>query len=338
MDADVWEIDPSETGISRMRRAVRHVREPGPGEILVRIRACSLNARDLLQLDGRYGGQDRPFVLCCDSAGDVMAVGPGVTGLSVGDRVANHGLPGWMDGPLRSEKKGVMYGGPDDGVLATYRLFPAATVVRLPEHLSYAEGATINCAGLTAWSAVITHSMAVPGDTIVIQGTGGVSLFALQFAKLAGLRTIVTSSSDEKLEKAKALGADHGVNYRDPEWPKKVRSLTDGAGADAVVEVAGTIDQSVRALRTGGTILSIGVLSNANPSVNLPLIVMRAIRLNGVTLGSLTEMQAMARAMEMSGLRPVIDSSYRFDDVREAFDYYRSGKMFGKVVVTVDQP
>jgi NADPH:quinone reductase-like Zn-dependent oxidoreductase len=337
MNADAWELDRSKSGDNVvLQRATRDVLAPGPGEALVRIRACSLNARDVLQLDGKYTGQVRPFVVCSDAAGEVLAVGSDVKSLSAGDRVANHGLPGWMDGPLRSEKKGVLYGGPDDGAMTTHRLFPAATLLRLPDHLSYEDGATLNCAGLTAWSAVVTHSMAVPGDTLVIQGTGGVSLFALQFAKMAGLRTIITSSSDEKLEKAKGLGADHGVNYRDPDWPRRIRDLT-GGGADAIVEVAGTIDQSVRALRTGGTVLSVGVLSDARPGVNLPMIVMRAIRLQGVTLGSLAEMQAMGRAMAMAELRPVIDRLYAFEAVEEAFEYYRSGAMFGKIVVTINR-
>lgn len=334
MDAEAWELAPADAGGAVLRRAIRNVPAPGPGEVLVRVRAVSLNARDILQLDGKYAGQAHPFVVGTDAAGEVLAVGPDVTGLSVGDRVANHGLPGWMDGPLRAEKRGVLYGGPDDGAMTTHRLFPAASMLRLPDHLSYEAGSTLNCAGLTAWSAVVTHSLAVPGDTVVIQGTGGVSLFALQFAKLAGLRTIVTSSSDEKLAKVKGLGADHGVNYRDPEWPRQVRALT-GSGADAIVEVAGTIDQSVRSLRIGGTLLSIGVLSDARPSVNLPMIVMRAIRLQGVTLGSLAEMQAMGRAMAMSGLQPVIDRLYPFDALPDAFEYYRAGTMFGKVVVTL---
>ena len=334
MDAEAWELVPSEAGGAALRRARRPTPAPGPGEVLVGVRACSLNARDILQLDGKYAGQSRPFIVGSDAAGEVLAVGPHVTSLAVGDRVANHGLPGWMDGPLRAEKKGVLYGGPDDGVMTTRRLFPAATLLRLPDHLSYEEGATLNCAGLTAWSAVVTHSGAVPGDTIVVQGTGGVSLFALQFAKIAGLRTIVTSSSEEKLEKAKRLGADYGVNYRDPEWPRQVRDLTSG-GADAIVEVAGTVDQSVRALRTGGTLLSIGVLSEARPAVNLPMIVMRAIRLQGVTLGSLAEMEAMGRAITMSQLHPVIDHVYPLDAVPEAFEYYKSGMMFGKIVVNV---
>lgn len=336
MDADAWELGRSDTdGDVVLRRATRKISAPGPGEILVRVRACSLNARDILQLDGKYGPPAHPFVVCSDAAGEVVAVGPGVSHFAVGDRVVNHGLPGWMDGPLRSEKKGVLYGGPDDGVMTTHRLFVADTMLRLPDHLSYEEGSTLNCAGLTAWSAVVTHSMAVAGDTMVIQGTGGVSLFALQFAKLAGLRTIVTSSNDDKLEAAKRLGADRGVNYRDPQWPRQVRDLTDG-GADAIVEVAGTIDQSVRALRTGGTVLSIGVLSGAQPSVSLPMIVMRAIRLQGVTLGSLAEMRAMGRALAMAKLRPVIDRTYPFAAAPEAFKYYRTAAMFGKIVIAID--
>ena len=335
MRADVWEIARTGSGNGlALRLAQRDVPDPGPGEILVRMRSCSLNARDLLMLDGRYGGMTFPLVPCSDGTGEVIAVGADVRSFTTGDRVVNHGLPGWMDGPLRSEKKGVMYGGPDDGTLTTLRLFRADTMLRVPDHLSSSEASTLTVAGLTAWSAIVTHSGVAPGGTIVIQGTGGVSLFALQFAKIAGMRTIVTSSSSDKLKRAVALGADHVISYRDEDWVKQVRSCTEG-GADAIVEVAGTIDQSVRALRTGGTLLSIGVLSHAAPSINLPMIVMRAIRLQGVTLGSLAEMRGMLRAIDQAVLHPVVDRQFPFTSAADAFAYYRSGAMFGKVVINI---
>ena len=334
IEADVWEMTREAGAKPTLRWARRTVPPPASGEVMVRLRACSLNSRDLLQLDGLYPDPGHAFVAASDAAGEVVAVGPNVRGLSLGDRVANHGLPGWADGPFRAEKRGIIYGGPDDGTMATHRLFRADTLAKLPDHLSFEGGSTLNCAGLTAWSAVVLYSGAVPGDALVIQGTGGVSLFALQFAKLAGYRTIVTSSSDTKLDQALALGADHGLNYRDPDWPKQVRALTDG-GADAIVEVAGTIDQSVRCLRTGGTLLSVGVLAGANPTVNLPMILMRAIRIHGVTLGSLADMRAMVRAMAMSRIQPVIDKIFPFDAVEDAFAHYRRGDGFGKIVVTI---
>lgn len=334
-EAEVWEVARGkDTSRPVLRRGRRLLPAPGPGEVLVRIHACSLNARDLLQLDGLYPDPGRAFVVASDAAGEIVALSPDVTGLVIGDRVVNHGLPGWEDGPFRSEKRGVIYGGPDDGTMATHRVFRADTLVKISDHLTFEDASTLNCAGLTAWSAIVLHSHAVPGETVVIQGTGGVSLFALQFAKLAGLKTIVTSSSDAKLERVRALGADHCLNYRNDDWPRQVRELS-GGGATAIVEVAGTIDPSVRCLRTGGTLLSVGVLAGANPSVNLPMIMMRAIRIQGVTLGSRSDMVAMVRALAANTLRPVIDRVFPFDALEDAFEHYRAGHGFGKVVVAI---
>jgi NADPH:quinone reductase-like Zn-dependent oxidoreductase len=334
MHAQVWQIIQRDHGSAReLQRSTRTIPSPAPGEALVAIRATSLNYRDVLQLAGSYSRQSFPLIPCSDAAGEVLAIGSEVTNLAIGDRVVNHGLPGWVDGPFRSDRIGVMYGGPDDGTLASHRLFPANSLLRIPDHLSFIEAGTLTCAGMTAWTAVTTHSAVAPGATIVIQGTGGVSLYALQFAQLAGLRTIVTSSSSEKLRRALALGADHGILYSDPDWPQQVRSLTGGRGADIIVEVAGTIDESVRAVRGGGTILSIGVLAGAKPAVNLPMIVMRAVRLQGVTLGSLAEMRAMIDAIAFAGLHPVIDRVFAFEEADDAFAYCQRAGMFGKVVI-----
>ncbi|AYJ85445.1 NAD(P)-dependent alcohol dehydrogenase (plasmid) [Sphingomonas paeninsulae] len=335
MLAQVWEIVGGGPGGARaLRRAMRDIPGPGPGEVLVAIRAVSLNYRDVLQLRGAYNPrQELPLIPCSDAAGDVIAVGIGVKSFAVGDRVVNHGLPGWQDGPFRTDRDRIMYGGPDDGTLATHRLFRASTILHVPDHLSFVEAGTLTCAGLTAWSAVVTHGAVRPGETIVIQGTGGVSIFALQFAKLAGARTVVTSSSLEKLQRVKQLGADHVIDYGDAEWPQQIRALTDGRGADAIVEVAGTINDSVRAIRGGGVILSVGVLAASDPTVNLPMIVMRAVRLQGVTLGSLAEMREMLNAIGLAKLRPIVDSVVAFDDADKAFDYYGQTNIFGKVVI-----
>ncbi len=337
MQADVWEIQRAISGGLELQATKCVVAEPGPGEVLVAIRAISLNFRDLLQIDGRYNArQPLPLIPCSDAAGEVVAVGPGVVSLQVGDRVVNHGLPGWFDGPYRKAKIGVMYGGPDQGTLTTHRTFPADTLLPIPRHLDFGEAATLNCAALTAWSAVMTHGRATAGETFVVQGTGGVSIFALQFASMANARIIATSSSADKLDRVKALGAHHGINYRDGDWSKQVRALTGGEGADAIVEVAGTINESVRAVRSGGTVLCVGVLDGAQPTVDLPQILMRSICMQGITLGSLAEMQAMLTAIEHVGMRPIIDRRFTFDQTEEAFAYYRSAQMFGKVVIEIE--
>lgn len=319
----------------------RDMPAPGPGEVLVRVHAVSLNFRDVLMAQGVYNPRQKlPLVPVSDGAGEVAAVGAGVTAWQPGDRVVGHFFPAWLAGEPSVAKFSVSQGGPLDGWLCQYRCFPATALAPVPAHLSYAEAATLPCAALTAWSALVTLGRVQPGERVLVQGTGGVALFALQFAKLAGAEVIVTSSSDEKLAAAKRLGADHGINYKsNPDWGKAARALTGGAGLDHIVELggAGTLTQSIRACRPGGTISMIGVLSGPSNDLLIPLVVMQQIRLQGVTVGSKEGFDAMLRAIALAGLKPVVDRVYDFTEtaVREAFTRMAGGGHMGKIVIGV---
>jgi NADPH:quinone reductase-like Zn-dependent oxidoreductase len=310
------------------------------GEVLVRVKACSLNYRDWLMAQGTYNPKQKlPLVPVSDGAGEVIAVADGVTAFRPGDRVVGHFFPAWQSGEPSVEKFSVSMGGPLDGWLCESRVFPARALALIPAHLSYEEAAALPCAALTAWSAIVTLGRVQPGERVLIQGTGGVALFALQFAKLAGAEVIVTSSSDAKLEKARALGADHLINYRtDANWGRSARALTGGAGLDHIVELggAGTLTQSIRAIRPGGTISMIGVLSGATSNdLLLPLVVMQQVRLQGVTVGSKDGFDAMLRAIALSKIHPVLDRTFDFSEagVRAAYTHMGSGGHFGKIVV-----
>src|SRR6185436_12534394 len=312
---------------------------PGAGQVLVRLKAASLNYRDLLTIKGGYGSRQKfPLVPLSDGAGVVEAVGPGVRNFAPGDRVVGSFFESWIGGEPSEIKMRAALGGAVDGVLAEYRLFPAQALVRTPEHLTDVEAAALPCAGLTAWSAVIKLGNVTPGQTILTQGTGGVSLFALQFAKMCGARVIATSSSDAKIERLKSLGADITLNYTTtPDWGKKARELT-GHGVDLVIEVGGvgTLNESIRATRIGGTIAFIGVLAGPAPANSrLPLIVMQQQRLQGVTVGSVEDLKAMADAIAANGMKPVIDKTFSFDQVKQAFAHMESGAHFGKVAIEI---
>jgi NADPH:quinone reductase-like Zn-dependent oxidoreductase len=312
---------------------------PGPGEALVRMTAATLNYRDLLIVRGGYGSRQKfPLIPVSDGAGVVEAVGEGVKALKPGDRVIGSFLESWLGGEPNEEKLRSALGGALDGVLAQYRVFPVRALVKTPDHLSDIEAAALPCAGLTAWSAVVKLGAVKPGETVLTQGTGGVSLFALQFAKLCGARVIATSSSEAKIEKLKALGADVTLNYRTtPDWGKVARSLT-GRGVDLVVEVGGlgTLNESIRATRIGGTIAFIGVLAGPpHGDSRLPLMVMQQQRLQGVTAGSIEDLQAMVKAIALSGMRPVVDSTFAFEDAKAAFAHLASGRHFGKVAIAI---
>jgi NADPH:quinone reductase-like Zn-dependent oxidoreductase len=331
----VWELSGG-FGLDNLRLAERPRPEPGPGQALVRLTAASLNFRDLLLVLGTYNPKERlPIVPLADGAGVVEAVGAGVTRVRPGDRVVANFFQGWIGGEPSAEKFATSMGGFGvDGVAMEYRLFDEQGLVPIPPSLSDEAAAALPCAGLTAWSAVVTLGRVAPGDMVLVQGTGGVSLFALQFARLAGASVIVTSSSDEKLERARSLGADHGINYRrEPDWGRAARVLTGGRGVDHVIEVggAGTLAQSVRATRVGGRIALIGVLAGARHELNLPLIVMQQIRLEGVTVGSREGFEAMLRAIAAAKLQPVIDRTFAFDDAPAAFRHMQAGAHFGKI-------
>lgn len=318
----------------------REVPAPGFGEVVIDIKACSLNFRDLTVIRGGYGGADKPLgaIPLSDGAGVVSAVGEGVTSLKAGDRVSPAFMPTHLDGPLTAEKQAGSLGAAVDGVLAEKAVIPASGVVKLPGTLSFEEAATLPCAGVTAWYAQFVGGSLKPGDTVLLLGTGGVSIFALQFAKMAGARVIITSSDDAKLERAKALGADQLINYRTtPEWHEAVRELTDGKGADHAVEVGGpgTINKTLQAVRFSGSISLMGVLTGFEDTVDTLSILRKNIKIQGTYVGSVAMMRDMIRAIEVSGMKPVVDRVFPFEEAKDALRFQESGQHFGKVVIKV---
>ena len=328
---DDWKME-------NLRLATRPQPVVSHGQVLVEMKAAALNFRDLLvplRGYGRYTGS-LPLIPISDGVGVVVAIGEGVSRVAIGDRVCPLMIQQWISGPPSMATLTSTLGGPLDGVMADYMALDQRSLVKVPEHLSDTEAATLPCAALTAWSAIVSEGQVKAGDRVLVQGTGGVSLFALQIAKLQGARVIVTSSSDQKLERAIALGADRGINYQDrPDWGKHVQKLTGGEGVDLVVEVGGqqTLPQSLRAIRVGGTISLIGVLSGLQMDVNLGAIVTRKVRLQGITVGNRDGMQAMMRAIGQHGLRPVIDRTFAFEQLHEALAYLGQGRHFGKVCI-----
>jgi NADPH:quinone reductase-like Zn-dependent oxidoreductase len=311
---------------------------PGPGEVVIRMRAVAINPRDLIMSRGGYGrrGGNLPLVPLCDGAGEVAALGAGVSRVAVGDLVCPTYSRSWLHGSYGPESSKGAHGGPFDGTLQELMLFPAEAVVKAPRHLSAAEAATLPCAAVTAWNALVEQGGIRAGEVVLLQGTGGVSLFALQFAKLHGACVILTSSSDDKLARAGALGADHLINYRtEPDWHERARAITGGRGVDQVVEIGGgaTLERSIAALRPSGTISLIGVLGGNAPVLPLGRVVTRNLRLQGVTVGSRDTFEAMVRAIEAGGLRPVLDQRrFAFEEVGEALLALPEGRHFGKIV------
>lgn len=342
----VWEIRDS-FGLDHLVPGERPdddlERDPGPGEIRLAIKAASLNFRDLLTVEGRYNPrQPLPLIPCSDGAGEVVAVGAGVTRFAVGDRVCPIFAQRWIAGEATRERLRSTLGGPFDGTLAQRMTVPAVSAVAVPDHLTDAEAATLPCAAVTAWSALTLPGVegrgVAAGETVLILGTGGVSIFALQFARLFGARAIVTSSSDEKLERARALGAWQTVNYRrQPEWGRPVRELTAGGGVDRVVEVggAGTLEQSLQAVKIGGTVMMIGVLAGHQAPLAVTPILMKQVRVQGCLVGPREAFEAMNRAISAHSMRPAVDRVFRFSEVRDAFDYLAAGRHLGKVCVDV---
>jgi NADPH:quinone reductase-like Zn-dependent oxidoreductase len=332
-------------GLYFLERTELPMLQIAPGKVLIRIHAVSLNYRDLMMVKGLYNAKMAlPRIPCSDGAGEVVAVGDGVNRFQAGDRVCGIFMQRWIDGPLTAEKSKAALGGDIDGMLAEYALLDEDGVVRFPEHLSYEEAATLPCAGVTAWNALHqageTAHPAKAGDTVVVQGTGGVSIFALQFAKLLGARVIGTSSSDEKLKRASELGLDAGCNYKNhPEWSKWVLELTGGKGADRVIEVggSGTFEHSLRAVRVGGLVAQIGILSGAlpiEPRVLTPIL-HKQIHVQGIYVGSRAMFEEMNAAITKAKLRPVIDRVFGFDQAREAFLHMQSASHFGKIVIQI---
>lgn len=314
---------------------------PGPGSVLIAVKAASLNFRDVLIAKGTYSKGARPLGLTpvSDGAGEIIAAGHDVQRLKVGDRVAGAFMPAWVDGELTAEKhRSALGGGTSPGVLAEQIVLPESGVVKFPQHLSFEEAACLPCAGVTAWYALFEAAQLKPGALALLLGTGGVSTFALQFAKLAGYRTIVLSSSDEKLARAESLGADIRVNYRKhPEWQDEVLRLTDGVGVDHVVEVggAGTINKSLAALRHGGSMALMGALTGLVDRVDTGTLHGKNIKVQGTYVGSVRMFEAMNKALAASGLRPLIDRVFAFEEGRRAYEHLESAGHYGKVVIKV---
>ena len=332
-----YEVGP-EFGLAHLKIVERPMPKPGYGELLVRIRACSLNFRDWLVVEGHYNSRLKlPRIPASDGAGVIVECGPGVTGFQAGDRVTGCLLPKWNDGPLTADAARFALGGQMDGTLAEYVIWSADGVIRTPGWMTDAQAATLPCAALTAWHAIVELGIQ-PGDSVLIQGTGGVAVFALQFALLAGARTIVTSRSEKKLAVVRQMGAHETIcTVQSPQWEAVVLELTDGKGVDQVVELggAGTMPQSVKAVRHGGRINMIGVLAGTSGQFNPLTALMKAIRIQGIFVGSTAMFERMLRAMTLHRTAPVIDRQYPFESVPQALQDLVAAQHMGKLVITV---
>jgi NADPH:quinone reductase-like Zn-dependent oxidoreductase len=309
---------------------------PGRGQVLMRVRACSLNYRDLAVVRGTYArGLKLPLVPLSDGAGEIVEVGPGVTRFAVGSRVAAIFMQRWIAGRPREEYARSSLGGAIDGMLAEYVALDQEGLVAIPPHLTYEDAATLPCAAVTAWNALVSEGGLKAGDTVLVMGSGGVSVFALQFARMTGARVIATSSSEEKLARLLEMGASDGVNYRTTaDWDKRVRELTAGRGVDHVVEVggAGTLARSLNAVCQGGRISLIGVLTGAGEVDPTPVL-RKGVTLQGIFVGSRQMFEDMNRAIETATMRPIVDRVFAFAQAREAYRYLESAAHFGKIVI-----
>jgi NADPH:quinone reductase-like Zn-dependent oxidoreductase len=323
-------------GLDGLVQVERDEPQPKPGQVLLKMRAISLNYRDFLVVKGLYNPRLKfPLIPISDGVGEVVAVGEGVTRVKVGDRVCNTFFEKWVAGELTPEGSASALGAGRDGVFAEYVALDQEGVIQVPEHLTDEEASTLPCAALTSWAALITRGNLKAGDSVLALGTGGVSIFALQFAKISGARVIITSSSDEKLERAKGLGADDLINYKTtPDWEKEVAKLTSGQGVDHVVEVggAGTFAKSIKSVKRGGTISLIGVLAGGGET-NLMPILMNGLKVQGIFVGSREMFEAMNKAIELHKLRPVVDQVFAFDEAHAAYELMERGGHFGKIVV-----
>jgi len=307
----------------------------GPGQVVVAIKAASLNYRDLLTIEGK-GGAKLPLIPFSDGAGDVVEVGDGVTRVKTGDRVCPIFFPGWVDGGPSAYGRIKALGGSVPGTLQEFMLLDAEAVTPIPEHLSYLEASTLPCAAITAWRALVDEGRIKAGDWVLVQGTGGVSIFALQFAKMLGAKVVVTSSSDEKLQRAKALGADALINYKaNPDWAKAALEATGGQGIDIVVEVggAGTLNQSLTCATVGGAVVVIGLLTGVKQEILVPVIFGKNLRIIGISVGSRAQFEAMNKAIAQHKIRPVIDKVLPVSQVREALKAMQAAGHFGKICV-----
>ena len=329
----VFEIQ--EFGIDQLALVEREKPVPGPSQALVRMLAASLNYRDYMMVGGTYNPRlKRPVVPLSDGVGVVEEVGSAVTRVKKGDRVAASFFQKWIEGPPSKEKVQSALGGGINGVACEYAVFSEEGLVPAPASLSDEEVASLPCAAVTAWHALFGYAGNVPGDTVLLQGTGGVSIFALQFAVLAGLRTIITSSSDEKLALAKKLGAHETINYKTtPNWDEAARKLTGGEGVDHVIEVggSGTLARSMKALRIHGAISVIGVLGGADAAITPVSLLANSTRIQGIFVGSRSMFEQMNRAIELHKLKPVVDQTFEWTYLKEALRYMESQRHFGKI-------
>jgi NADPH:quinone reductase-like Zn-dependent oxidoreductase len=330
-----------EFGIDNLALVEREVPKPVAGQVLVKIKAVSLNFRDMMVVSGTYNPRMKlPAIPFSDAAGEIVDVGEGVERWKAGDLVCSAVIPGWIDGgPTAATSKTAIGAGGADGVLQEYRVFGQEEIVAGSAHLSPEEASTLPCAALTAWHALVVSGRIQKGETVLTLGTGGVSIFAIQFAKALGARVISTSSSDEKLHRARELGSDETINYREhPDWEKAVMDLTGGIGVDHVVEVGGTgtLPRSVKAVRVGGHIALIGALDMAGEFNPIPVF-MKAIRMQGIFVGSREMFEGMNAFISEKEIRPVIDRTFPFEEAKEALRYMQSGSHFGKVVIRVGE-
>ncbi len=327
------------TGIDGLKLNERSMPKIGPRQVLVRIHAASLNYRDVMILSGNYArGVSLPRIPLSDGAGEIVEVGSEVTRVAVGDRVCGTFFQRWIAGPVFPEIQDTALGGTAEGVLTEYALLEGDGVVRFPDHLSFAEAATLPCAGLTAWHGLVESGGLRAGDTALFLGTGGVSVIGLQLAHAAGARTIITSSSDEKLERAKKLGASDTINYKaNPKWAATVREITGGRGVDTVLDVAGgaSTQGALEALRHGAHMAIIGGRSGPGGELDRRFILQKGLRVRGINVGSREMFEAMNRAIAVSRLRPVVDRTYELKDSVSAYRDFMTGKHFGKIVITL---
>ncbi|MEU1225683.1 NAD(P)-dependent alcohol dehydrogenase [Streptomyces sp. NPDC005828] len=330
-----YHLSHSGAGLSGLSIREHDTPAPGPGQALVAVRATSLSFRELMVLDGTYVLPVKPDVVpVSDGAGEVVAVGPGADAVRVGDRVAATLFPSWQDGPFAVEHV-AQRGGSLDGMLTEFALVDVDSLVTVPTHLTYEEAATLPCVAVTAWNALTGDGAGVrPGDTVVVQGSGGVSLFALQFAKALGARVIATTGGSAKTARLRRLGADAVVDYAaTPDWAGEVRSLTGGRGADRIVDVAGLLHESVRAVALAGTIACVGFTGRTAPPLDPHALFASGATLRSVAVGSRAQFTEMNGLIEAHGLRPVIDRVFPFDEAADAYRHYAAGTSFGKVVI-----
>jgi alcohol dehydrogenase len=326
-------------GLDNLKIIERPEPRPGAGEVLVRMRAASLNYRDLLMINGGYGTQQKrgDLVPLSDGAGEVVECGPGVTRWRVGDRVVSCFFAAFAGGPVSEERLRATLGGSVDGVACEYRVFPEGAILPVPAHLDFIQAATLPCAALTAWVAVISQHGIGPSHSVLTQGTGGVALFAVQFARMAGATVISTSSSAEKLERLRALGATHLINYNDDQaWGQTAFDLA-GSGVDLVVDTGGaqTLSQAFRAVRVGGAVSIIGVVTGAKFPLHVPILIAKYITLQPVVVGNRDQFEAMLTAIEHHGVTPVVDQVFSLADLRAALDHLKAGKHVGKVCIAI---